>query len=76
MFKIEKKKDKMNRIYQGRYQLEMKRMNRLCLRLKGKIRIGRKVKQDINGNSLYWAWEVCGYYKQSQKRLLRNRFNK
>lgn len=38
------KKDKMNRIYQGRYQLEMKRMNRLCLRLKGKIRIGRKVK--------------------------------
>lgn len=33
-----------NSIYQGRYQLEMKRMNRLCLRLKGKIRIGRKVK--------------------------------
>lgn len=37
------KKDIMNRVYQRRYQLEMK-MKRLCLRLKGKIRIGRKLK--------------------------------
>lgn len=38
------KKDIMNRVYQRRYQLEMKKMKRLCLRLKGKIRIGRKLK--------------------------------
>ena len=44
------KKDIMNRVYQRRYQLEMKKMKRLCLRLKGKIRIGRK--------DLIWAEEI------------------